>query len=302
MSFWTSLRDTLLVTRAQLARAIRTRSMVVLCMAYVLSCCGGAYMFTRGIHQMEKAAARSLGVPATARPGSMLDVLQERGDIQRILESMLDNPQLVQWALELPILSVFFFWFGLGVIPFLGVTSGADSISPSIRDRSIRFELIRTGRLEVVAGRFLGQAALSFVALLIAALGTWGVALTAMVQQPFLEQGATLLEFSFRLWTWSLPFVGLGVACSQLTESSQWSRVMGLTGVIISWVLFGYTNAEWEGARALLSDVIRPVLPQAQMLGLWQQGLDWVAPAGLLGVLSLVLCLVPFPLFARRNL
>ena len=259
MSFWTSLRDTLLVTRAQLARAIRTRSMVVLCMAYALFCCGGAYMFTRAIHEMEKVAARTLGVPTTARPGSMLDVLQERGDIQQMLDSMLDNPQLVQWALDLPILSVFFFWFGLGVIPFLGVTSGADSISSSIRDRSIRFELVRTGRLEVVVGRFLGQAALSFIALFIAALGTWIVALTAMVQQPALEQGATLLEFSLRLWTWSLPFVALGVACSQLTESSQWSRVMGLGVVILSWVLFSYTNAQWLGVKALtLSDRCYP--------------------------------------------
>ena len=79
MGFWTSLRDTLLVTRAQLARAIRTRNMIVLCLAYVLLCCGNAYMFTRGIHQMEKIAAKALSVPETKRPGSMLDVLRERG-------------------------------------------------------------------------------------------------------------------------------------------------------------------------------------------------------------------------------
>jgi len=302
MGFWTSLRDTLLVTRAQLARAIRTRHMIVLCLAYVLFCCGGAYMFTRGIHQMEKVAASALGVPETQRPGSMLDVLRERGDIERIFESMLEDPQVVQWAIELPILSVFFFWFGLGVIPFLAAMGGADSISPSVRDRSIRFELIRTGRLEVVAGRFLGQAALNFVALLIAAMGTWIVAMTAMVQQPGLQQAATLAEFSFRLWVWSLPFVGLGVACSQLTESSQWSRIMGLTAVAGSWGLFGYFSVDRQGVRAVLGDMIRPVLPQTQMLGLWQQDLGWALPAGLLCALSLALCLIPFPLFARRSL
>lgn len=302
MSFWASLRDTLLVTRAQLARSIRTRQMIVLCLAYVLFCCGGAYMFTRGIHQMEKVAANALAVPETKRPGSMLDVLRERGDLERMLNSMLDDPQVVQWAMDLPILSVFFFWFGLGMIPFLAAMGGADSISQSVRDRSIRFELIRTGRLEVVAGRFLGQAALSFIALLIAGMGTWIVAMTAMVQQPGLQQATTLAEFSLRLWVWSLPFVGLGVACSQLTESSQWSRIMGLTAVTGSWALFGYFNVEWQGVRAVLGDVIRPVLPQTQMLGLWQQGLDWAPPAALLCALSLVLCLAPFPFFARRSL
>lgn len=302
MGFWTSLRDTLLVTRAQLARAIRTRNMILLCLVYVLLSCGNAYIFTRGIHQMEKIAAKALAVPETKRPGSMLDVLRERGDIERVFESMLADPQVVQWAIELPILSVFFFWFGLGVIPLLAAMGGADSISLSVRDRSIRFELIRTGRLEVVAGRFLGQTVLNFVALLIAAMGTWLVAMTAMVQQPGLQQAATLAEFSFRLWFWSLPFVGLGVACSQVTESSQWSRIMSLAAVAGSWGLFGYFSVERQGFRAVLGDLIQPVLPQSQMFGLWQQGLEWAPTAALLCALSLVLCLIPFPLFARRSL
>jgi ABC-type transport system involved in multi-copper enzyme maturation permease subunit len=298
----TSLRDALLVARFQLARAVRTRSALALCTLYLLGSTGVTYVFTRILLEIENETARLLKVPVVTRPGAMLDTLRERGDLENILGALVGSPDLLDWALQQPILSIIHFWFALGVLPFLAVAVGAESVAPDARNRSLRFELVRTGRLELITGRFIGQAVLLFVATCIAPIGTWLVAMLGMVNQPPLEQASTLLVASPRLWLWSLPFLGLGVACSQLTSTVNFARSIALGATVGTWLLFATTKSEWAEARPYYGALIEPIVPQSYLMDLWGPGTAWMASGAVLGLLGFVAALSTLPIFARRNL
>jgi ABC-type transport system involved in multi-copper enzyme maturation permease subunit len=302
MSPVASVRDALLVARFQVARAVRTRSALALCLLYLLGSAGATYVFTRILLEIENETARVLHVPEVEQPGAMLDTLRERGDLERILKPLVGREDLADWALDQPILSIVHFWFALGVLPFLAVAVGAEALSPDVRDRSIRFELVRTGRLELVTGRFLGQAVLLGVATLIAAVGTWGVAMLAMVGQPALDQASTLLIATPRLWLWSLPFLGLGVACSQWTATVNFARSLALGTAVGTWIAWGALRTDWAEARPLLGAVLDPLLPQSWVLDLWGPGWGWAPAGGMLALLGFVAALGALPAFARRDL
>jgi hypothetical protein len=296
-----STRDAILVARWWLARALRTRSAVAVLSVYVLTIAGGTWVFTRILLEMERAAARALMVPMTDKPGAMLDTLRERGELMSVLEGLIGDAEQAAWALDLPILSSYAFWLGLAVVPFLAAAAGAETIAPDIRDRSLRFELVRTGRLELILGRFAGQALLVAVGLLCGFAGVWVLAMVAMVEQPPVEQATSLLMFMPRLWVWSLPWLGLGVACSQLTGTVNFARTMALGGVAFG--LIGYALLKHELAPRLpwLGDLLLPVMPPTWLRGLWGPGWPWLTSAAALAGLAIVAALVTYPLFRRRN-
>ncbi len=299
--FLASTRDATVVARWWLARALRTRSAIAGLTVYTLVIAGGAWVFTRILLEMERAAAGALGVPSTDRPGAMLDVLRERGDLQQVLEGLVGDPAQAAWAMELPILSTWSFWLGLAIVPFLAAAAGAETVSPDIRDRSLRFELVRTGRLELILGRTAGQALLVGVGLLCGLAGVWVLAMTAMVEQPPVAQATTLLLFAPRLWVWSLPWLGLGVACSQLTGITNLARALALFAVTSGLIGFALVKHLLAPKVPVLADVLLPLLPSSWVRGLWGPGFDWLLSGVALLGLGIVAALIAYPLFRRRN-
>lgn len=297
-----SLRDAGLIAWFHLRRALRTRSAVVLALANALIAGGGAWFFTRVLLELERAAARTLRVPETKRPGAMLDTLREQDQLSDILRPLVGSDELLEWALQLPVLTPIHFWLALGVMPFLAVALGAETVAPDVRDRSLRYELVRTGRLELLLGRFAGQALLLGLATVVAAGGTWLISATVMVQQPLLAQAASLLGLTPRLWLWALPFLGLGVAASQLTGNVNVARALGLGAALASWIGFGILQSPWGEEHPVLVDLVEPLLPQGWMMDLWGPGLGWWSSGLVLGALGVVFALLAWPVFGRRNL
>ncbi len=300
--FLVSMRDTLVVGRFHLMKAVRTRSAAVLSIALVVVHMGGAWIFTEILKAMENSAADALRVPTTDRPGAMLGVLRDREDFRDLIAGLLPDPSLLEWALNLPYLSIAHFWIALGTLPFLAAAAGSEVLSADIKNRSLRYEVARTGRLEVVGGRFLGQALLVFVAVLIANSGTWIMAMVAMVEQPAVRQMSTLLAFTPRLCAWSLPFLGIGIAASMLTANPNTARVLALGATVATFVGWGFVNSRQGEALGVFLVPLRQLLPQSWMFALWDSGPGWIAPSAVLLVFGGVLTLATYPFFARRNL
>ena len=287
-----SLRDTALVARWWLVRSVRTRSAAALVLIYTLLEAGGAWTFTRLLLAMERSTARVLKVPITDKPGAMIETLKERGDLAEVIEGMAGDPAMAEWAMQLPILSTYAFWLGLGAVPFLACAAGAQAISPDIGDRSLRFELLRTGRLELIVGRFAGQALLVALGLALGFVGVWLVAMTCMVQQPPLEQATSLAMFAPRLWIWSLPWLGLGIACSQLSGTVNFARTLALFGTVLLFIAYAVLRWLADDRAPLLGDLVLPLLPPSYAGGLWGPGLLWADEALILGALGLIFALV----------
>jgi hypothetical protein len=270
---------------------------------YGLATGGAAYLFTSFMWAMENGIAKTLGVPQTKKPGAMMDQLIESESFRSMLEGMVGSEAALEQVLQVPILAVFNLWFGFLLIPFFAATTSAESLSLDIGTRALRFEALRTGRLELVLGRYLGQLVLTGGATALSVFGVWAVGMYAMVGNEPLDLFAWLCWLSARAWFFSMPFVGIGIACSQLTGWPMVARVMALAGTAGSWVFFWLGKwLQQEGEFwAVVGDLVMQVLPQGWMMQMWEPT-GWLVPAVVYCVLGPVFALAGFVVFARRDL
>ena len=297
-----SIRDVLLVARFEVLRAVRTWRALALFVLYGIASTGAAFLFTRLVKTMENAIARQMGVPETEVPGAMLVELMESDTFRSMLEGMVGSADLVDEILGIPILAIFNLWFGFILIPFFAASTAAESLSIDVQSRAIRYEVLRTGRLELVTGRFLGQLVLTAMATGLACIGVLVVGLFLMRGNTILPLTFWLLWLSVRAWFFSVPFVAIGMATSQLTASPAWSRVMALGVTSASWVLFGIGSAAEGSERfGLFADVVLQILPQGYMNGMWEP-YGWRGSALVCVLLGGVALVSTYPLFARRDL
>jgi len=263
---------------------------------------GGAYLFVQLIHSLESALAVQLGVPVTDRAGTMLDQLLQGGELREILGGMLGDEALVDEVLRYPVLAIFHLWEGLILIPFFAASTSAESISIDMASRALRFEALRTGRLELVTGRFLGQAALTALASALGVAGTWAIGMLYLAGTDPVGLAASLLWLTVRAWAFALPFVGLGVAFSQWTTSANWARVMAVGATAGTWVAYGMAWAWIDTRWGPLCDAVLQVLPQGWMHGLWRPAPGWVVSSGVCIALGFALVAAGYLRFARRDL
>lgn len=297
----TPIRDVLLVAWFELLRSLRTWRAVALCVLYLVAATGGAWLFVELIGVLENELATQLGVPRTDTPGAMLDQLVASDTFRELLSAMVGSSDLVKGLLDIPVLAVFHLWMGLLLVPFFAASASAECISIDLRSRALRFEALRTGRFELVMGRFVGQVVLTGVASFIALGGVWAVGMFAMVGNEALDLAANLVWLTLRAWAFGLPFVGLGVACSQLTTSSAWARVLAIGLTAGSWV--GYGGARWaeQTDYAVVADVALQVLPQGWIRGLWHPT-EWMLSATVCAALGVSAVALGYVRFAGRDL
>lgn len=297
------MRDAWLVARFEIHRAIRTWRAVALLVLYAVASGGAAWMFTRLVWVLENTVARQLGVAETEVPGAMLDRLVASDTWREVVGAMTGAPHLVDHVVRIPPLAMFELWFGFLLIPFFAASASAECIAIDVQSRAIRYEALRTGRLELVLGRFGGQLALTFVATMVSVVVAWAVGLGFMVVERPFELLVWLVTFAPRAWLFSVPFVAIGVTASQLTASPAWARVLALGGTATSWVAFGL--ARWNEEEAwlpLASDLALQVLPQGWLRGLWEPGAGWLASAAACVAIAVALLAVGYARFSRRDL
>lgn len=294
-------RDVLVVARFEGLRAVRTWRALALFVLYGVATCGGAYLFTRVVGLMENALARQLGVAETRVPGAMLQDLVQSESFRAMIEAMVGSAHGADQIAGVPVLAVFHLWLGFLLIPFFAAAAAAESIAIDAGSRALRFEILRTGRLELVLGRYVGQLALTGVATMFAVVGVWTVGMVAMRGNAAIPLAVWLVWLSLRIWFFSVPFVGVGVAASQLTTSPAWARVLAVGLTAGSWVAFAVARAAERSRYAAVSDVVLPLLPQGWMQGMWLPT-DWLGSAVACATLGLVAAFAGYVAFSRSDL
>lgn len=297
-----SLRDIGLVARFEVLRAIRTWRALALLMLYGIGYGGASYIFVAILHGLENQVARQLGVATTDRPGALLNKLVESEMFQEMILAMTGNENLVAELTRIPPLAIFAMWFGLLLIPFFAASASAECVSIDMGSRALRYEALRTGRLELVLGRFGGQLVLTIAASFVAALVTWCVGMYAMVGNDPVLLALGLLGMTTRAWFFSIPFAGLGVAASTLTTSPAWARVLAIGATAGSWVAYGVAAWFEESDWAIVSDIAYQILPQGWMHLLWEPWLGWMPSALVLVAMGFAAVGVGYARFQGRDL
>lgn len=297
----TALRDVALVARFELLRAVRTWQALAVIVLYVVASAGATYLFVQVIAEFESAAADLMHVPHTEVPGAMIGQLVQGKEFRRMIAAMVGDPRLVDGVLALPILAIFHQWIGMILVPYLAAFVSAEAISTDLSTRALRFELLRTGRLELVLGRFTGQAVLCAVAATLSAFATAAVGGLTMVG---IDPGALvwgLAVTTSRAWLYGLPFIGIGLMCSQFTSSPPWGRVMATVVTSATWIAFGLLKWGSHAGYGWVTEPILPLLPESWIRLLWEGGSS-VAIAGTYFVaLSVALVAVGNAWLSRRD-
>ena len=197
-------------------------------------------------------------------------------------------------------MTITWFWGGLGLVPFLAAAVGAESVSPDLSAGTIRFEAMRTGRLEIVLGRYLGMALLVLVAISLSIAAPFCMAVFWMAEQPVFLQFTSLVVFVPRLWLWSLPFVAVGLSCSCLVKNVNWARLSSAGIVVSTWMIAGLLGFYGDGAA--WSSLLGSLLPQGWLSGLWGPGYGWLLSGVVLVALGVAFVLPGYLLLHRRDL
>lgn len=303
MTLTRSLIDTWLIARFEVLRAVRTWRALALIVAYLVANLGGCWLFIQGIGQIEEQLAETLGVATTRWPGTMMEQVRQSEQMIDLVKFLMDGTETQARALlELPMLAIFQLWLGLLFIPFMAATTSSECVAIDVGNRAIRYEALRTGRAELVAGRFFGQVLLTMAATVAALAGTWVMGMTCMAAQPPLELAAGLLWLGPRAVAWSLPFIGLGLAASQLTASSAWARVLALVVAAGSYIAYGLCQIAEDAPWTWLADAAEPLLPQTWSAGFWAVDVGWLGSAAACAGLGVGYAALGYLRFTTRDL
>lgn len=301
MSPLASIRDVYLVARFDVLRALRTWWAAALFLLYGLATTGATWVFIKLVGAMENALAKQLRVPETDKPGAMLQQLVESESFREVLQGMVGSEAALEQVLQVPVLAIFNLWFGFVAIPFFAAMASAECLSGDMASRAIRYEALRTGRLELVAGKYVGQLLLTFIATMISILGVFVLGMTQMRGNDPVALLWWLSWLSLRAWFFSMPFVGIGVATTQLTTWPMLSRVMALIATAATWVAYASLGLFQDTKLVFIADLFAQILPQGWMHQMWEP-VGWVVPALVCACLGPVIALIGYVRFAGRDL
>lgn len=302
MSAWRSMQDVLLIARFELLRALRTRRALAMVLTWLVVCVGGAVLFVQGLAEAEEAVAATLGVPPARWPGTLTEQLRESDGVRRVLRAVTGDAAAVDDVARWPFLAIFNLWLGLLLVPFLAALQASEAVAPDVASRAIRYELLRTGRGEIVAGRLLGQLGLMAVAVAVSLAGVWTVGMTMMARQSPFELAYGLVALGGRSVVFALPYVGVGMAASMVTASPGWARVLALTATASTWGLYGLAMAAEEAPWTWLADAVLPLLPPSWMLSFWRLDTSLLEPVVVCVALGAAWTAVGAMVLARRDL
>jgi len=297
-----SFVDTVLIARFELLRALQTWRALALILIYGLVCGGATWSMIRVIIvPLENTLASALGMPSTTRPGAMLGQILGSEQYRNQLLNLFDgNEAAADLWLNTPPTVTFFVIISYVMVPFLGATTAAESIAIDRQNRALRFEAMRTGRLEFVMGRFLGQAFLMTVSVLTAGVivGVVTVASMTNVNIPLLV--TALIDVTPWMIAATLPFLGLGIAVSQIMGSPGPARVLALVSMFASWILLGMSERP-RVADSLIWQSVGQLLPQTWSWDLWTAP-ERAGPAAILVALGVLYAAIGLPIFLRSDL
>jgi ABC-type transport system involved in multi-copper enzyme maturation permease subunit len=301
------VRDVGLVARYELAEAARSKLLIVIVLLFVAAGGLAAWSFTELVTSVEENAARLTGAPAARRPGATVRRLRESGSYQDLLRKIIRNQEKADYFAAIPPIVAFFAYFAFNVTPFLILLSSAETIATEVASRSIRYSVLRTGRLEFAMGKSLGQALIVVGVTAIMALVCYLVAWASLAG---FEHGATflgMLSFWPRVLLYTLPFLGWAMFASMVTRSANLARVLSLGGGVGLAIIGGLANhpPRWLQGEGLapVRDLFANLTPFGHYDGLtYPPGGAFASDAAVCLALAALYFAAGFVLLRRRDL
>ncbi len=299
-----SLLDTWWVAVYELGEAVRTRLFQLVILAYLGGIGFSVWLFTEILSEAEARIAETLMVPATKTPGALLPQLLQNGDIRDLLAPLVGGDQAALALLDQPPLGLWVGVFSMGLLPMVLVFTASGTVSAEIRSRSIRFLLVRTGRLEIAVGKLVGQTMLGLVAATLGVGLAWGMGMVMMTGNDPVALAVTLATRCAWSCVFAIPFVGLAMGASLLVGNPNGARVfaaltffaMPMCGAILT----HYSGPDFAGR---LCDLALLAIPMRYWTEFWSTDLTvQLTATGRSVILATLYFALGFARFQRRDL
>lgn len=262
------VQESVVIWRAELSRAVRSGRVVVLLGMYALFSLLVLIAVGAFVSYLREQLLQQTGADAEAA-----DQVYEQFR-QGLLGFLLSDGAATSEALtSLPIVVLVVFRITLLFLPAYVALMGFDQISGEVGPRSIRYLFVRARRSSVLAGKFLTQATLLLVLVLLVDLG---ITLYAFIVEPDFPLGAAVPGL-VKLWLaaslFSLAYVALTTLCSALTRTPALSLALNFLVLFMFWLADSVGSgraglAELRGEDVPASAVIRFLSPSHYASGL----------------------------------
>lgn len=299
----TPFRDILLVAGFELREMLRTFRALVVIAIYTLGGLVASRVFVALIARFEDVAAEMLNTTTTATPGALTNQLMKSEGYRAALMRFFPNREVADFLLGLPPIVLFFAWSSMAFIPFLIVITAADTVTHETQTRAIRFTLFRTGRLELVVGKYLGQAFLMALVTLMTGFVYMGVAAWGLQGFDFWETLHGILIFWPRVVCYGIAFVGLSGLCAMNAGSTYVALARALIGLIGAWILGQIAYNFSDGTFGPVWELVGFLVPFGHKSDLWSPDLSTLIPAcAILLALSALYLAGGLLVFRRKDL
>lgn len=221
-----------IITRFELAEALRSRLITVVLALYGAGAALGAYTFSRALEAAEAAVRQSeLG---TLSAHALPDDVVRRYALPKVLAFFVHDEALLNELLGVEPLAIFYGFMALSFVPLLVLVTSGGVHAADIASGATRFVLTRSDRLTWSLGKLLGHAVLLALGLLVGALAT---GLVAFFRGGIPASSVVwLLRAAFRAWVFGLAYLGIFSGVSLWARHPARARALSVVLLFVLWV------------------------------------------------------------------
>lgn len=219
-----------LVALYDMKESLRSRRAWTIALLYFVSSLVAAWLFVKVMVEIERASAIVGGRIDPAK-------LAHSKEFRDILTFFGGSAKKVDYLIGVPPLGLFVVGIMLITIPWFVALTASDLVAGDVQQKTVRYILLRTGRINFVIGKVLAQAITIALTTLTALIpGT----LFALSQLKTFDLPSTMLylaEMTPALFGYALAFVGLAALASQLVSTTGKARSLALVMFVLLWLL-----------------------------------------------------------------
>ena len=298
-----ALRQTWWVAYYEWFDALRSRRALVVLLLYMAAAVCTMHWSINTLHKIETHLATALQLPASEQAGVVSTALWKSKPFQRMMKQMTQNDLVLRDITGKHPAELIYAWFAFFYTPLLVVLVAGNRIAEELGSGTVRYALFRTSRASWSFGKFMGQALMLGLALILSGASAYIVAKIRLAGSGTPDLFLNMVQWSARAWIYSIPYLGLAMGLSHLTRSASKATVMGIIAITVCFalsILLRHFTAD-TGWRSLFPQ-IGLLLPDGHKMSLWRNSAPpLISGAVWLTTLGFCYLLAGYAVFRKRD-
>ena len=283
--------------------ALRSRRALVVLLLYMAAAVCTMNWSINILHKMETELATLLQLPASDRTGVVSTALWKSKPFQNLMREVTQNDLVLHDITGKHPVELIYAWFAFFYAPLLVVLVAGNRIAEDLGSGVVRYAIFRTSRASWSLGKFIGQALMIGLALVLSGFGAYAVAKYRLAGSGTPDMFLHILQWSLRAWVFSFPYLGLAMGLSHLTKSASKATVMGIIAITVCFavtIMLRHFTAD-TGWRSYLP-YLNVLVPEDHKMYLWRNSLAPLV-TGTLYLMTLGFCylLAGYAVFRKRD-